>query len=59
MPAEIIAVGLGGNVDGNNIEMYVKVGDEVIVEVAKALKSCLRKTDKIIKQNIIRRGFRL
>ena len=29
--AEIIAIGPGGNVDGNNIEMYVKVGDEVIV----------------------------
>ena len=29
--AEIIAVGPGGNLEGNNIEMYVKVGDEVIV----------------------------
>ena len=29
--AEIIAVGPGGNVEGNNIEMYVNVGDEVIV----------------------------
>ena len=29
--AEIIAVGPGGNVEGDNIEMYVKVGDKVIV----------------------------
>ena len=29
--AEVVAVGLGGNVEGNNIEMYVKVGDRVII----------------------------
>jgi len=29
--AEVIAVGPGGNVEGNNIEMYVKKGDKVIV----------------------------
>ena len=29
--AQVIAVGPGGNVDGNNIEMYVKVKDNVIV----------------------------
>ena len=29
--AEIIAVGPGGNVEGNNIEMYVKIGDKVII----------------------------
>ena len=29
--AEVIAIGPGGNVDGNNIEMHVKVGDNVIV----------------------------
>ena len=29
--AEIIAVGPGGIVEGNNIEMYVKVGEDVIV----------------------------
>ena len=28
--AEIIAVGPGGMVDGNDIKMYVKVGDKVI-----------------------------
>lgn len=28
--AEIIAVGPGGMVDGNEIKMYVKVGDKVI-----------------------------
>ena len=29
--AEVIAVGPGGNVEGNNIEMHVKAGDKVIV----------------------------
>ena len=28
--AEIIAVGPGGMVDGNDVKMYVKVGDKVI-----------------------------
>lgn len=28
---EVIAVGPGGNVDGNQIEMYVKEGNEVII----------------------------
>ena len=28
---EVIAVGPGGNIDGNEIEMNVKVGDNVIV----------------------------
>ena len=28
--AEIVAVGPGGIVDGNEVEMYVKVGDKVI-----------------------------
>ena len=29
--AEVVAVGPGGNVDGNNIEMYIKAGDKVII----------------------------
>ena len=29
--AEVIAVGPGGNIDGNNIEMYVNIGDKVII----------------------------
>ena len=29
--AEVIAVGPGGMVDGNEVEMYVKKGDKVIV----------------------------
>lgn len=29
--AEVISVGPGGNVEGNNIEMYVKEKDNVIV----------------------------
>ena len=28
--AEVIEVGPGGNVDGNNVEMYIKKGDKVI-----------------------------
>lgn len=28
--AEVLAVGPGGMVDGNQVEMYVKVGDKVI-----------------------------
>ena len=28
--AEVIAVGPGGNVDGKDVQMYVKVGDKVI-----------------------------
>lgn len=28
--AEIVAVGPGGNVDGNEVKMYVKVGDKVL-----------------------------
>ena len=29
--AEVIAVGPGGKIDGEQIEMYIKVGDKVIV----------------------------
>ena len=29
--AEVIAIGPGGNVEGNNIEMYIKPKDTVIV----------------------------
>ena len=29
--AKVIAVGPGGNIDGNNVEMYISVGDRVIV----------------------------
>ena len=28
--AEVVAVGPGGNVDGKDVTMYVKVGDKVI-----------------------------
>ncbi|MDR0978555.1 MAG: co-chaperone GroES [Lachnospiraceae bacterium] len=28
--AEVIAVGPGGNVDGNEIKMYIKAGDKII-----------------------------
>ena len=29
--AEVIAVGSGGNIDGNKVEMYIKEGQKVIV----------------------------
>ncbi|MBQ9551979.1 MAG: co-chaperone GroES [Clostridia bacterium] len=29
--AEVVAVGPGGEIDGNKVEMYVKVGEKVIV----------------------------
>ena len=29
--AQVVAVGPGGVVDGNEVEMYVKVGDKVII----------------------------
>ena len=29
--AKVIAVGPGGNIEGNNIEMYIKEGEKVIV----------------------------
>jgi len=29
--AEVIAVGPGGKIDGEEIEMYIKIGDKVIV----------------------------
>ena len=29
--AEVVAVGPGGNVEGKDIEMYVKIGDKVLI----------------------------
>ena len=29
--AEVVAVGPGGEIDGNKVEMYVKVGEKVLV----------------------------
>ncbi len=29
--AEVVAVGPGGDVDGKNVEMYINVGDKVII----------------------------
>ncbi|MBR4050230.1 MAG: co-chaperone GroES [Clostridia bacterium] len=29
--AEVVAVGPGGDVDGNKVEMYINVGDKVII----------------------------
>ena len=39
--AEVIAVGPGGNVDGKDVEMIVKVGDKVLTSKYPAPKSRL------------------
>jgi len=52
--AEVIAVGPGGNVDGNNIQMYVKEKDNVIV--SKYVGTEIKYEDKeylIVKQSDI------
>jgi len=51
--AEVIAVGPGGNVDGKEIQMYLKVGDKVIaskysgteVKIDKDEYTILRQSD--------------
>ncbi len=40
--AEVIAVGPGGNVDGKEVEMIVKVGDKVLVVEGPASTPALR-----------------
>ena len=52
--AEVVAVGLGGNVEGNNIEMDVKVGDKVIINKYAGTEIKYEGEDLIIvKQNDI------
>ena len=46
--AEVIAVGPGGNIDGNNIEMYVKEKDIVIVSKYAGTEIKYEGTDYII-----------
>ena len=52
--AEVIAVGPGGIVDGNNVEMYVKVGDKVITSKYSGTEVKLNKEEyTIVKQSDI------
>ncbi len=52
--AEVLAVGPGGNVEGNNIEMYVKKGDKVVVSKYAGTEVKYEGEDLIIvKQNDI------
>lgn len=46
--AEVLAVGPGGMVDGNQIEMYVKVGDKVITSKYSGTEVKLNKEEYII-----------
>ncbi len=52
--AEVVAVGPGGMVDGNNVEMYVKVGDKVITSKYSGTEVKLNKEEfTIVKQSDI------
>ena len=46
--AEVVAVGSGGLIDGNQVEMYVKVGDRVITSKYSGTEVKLNKEDYII-----------
>ena len=52
--AEVVAVGPGGNVEGKEIEMHVKVGDKVVVSKYAGTEIKYEGEDYIIvKQNDI------
>jgi len=52
--AEVVAVGPGGMVDGNEVEMYIKVGDKVITSQYSGTKVKLDKEEyTIVKQSDI------
>lgn len=52
--AEVVAVGPGGIVDGNEVEMYVKVGDRVITSKYSGTEVKLNKEEfTIVRQNDI------
>ncbi|MBQ2972787.1 MAG: co-chaperone GroES [Clostridia bacterium] len=52
--AEVVAVGPGGMIDGNNVEMYVKVGDKVITSKYSGTEVKLNKEEyTIVKQSDI------
>ena len=46
--AEVLAVGPGGMIDGNNVEMYVKVGDKVITSKYSGTEVKLNKEEYVI-----------
>ena len=46
--AEVISVGPGGMVDGNNVTMAVKVGDKVIIDKFAGSKVTLEDTEYIV-----------
>ncbi len=46
--AEVLAVGPGGMVDGQEVEMYVKVGDKVITSKYSGTEVKLNKEEYII-----------
>ena len=46
--AEVISVGPGGMVDGNNVTMAVKVGDKVIIDKFAGSKVTLENVEHII-----------
>ncbi len=52
--AEVVAVGPGGMIDGNSVEMYVKVGDKVITSKYSGTEVKLNKEEyTIVKQSDI------
>ena len=52
--AEVVAVGPGGIVDGNKVEMYVKVGDKVITSKYSGTEVKLNKEEyTIVRQSDI------
>ncbi len=52
--AQVVAVGPGGMIDGNNVEMYVKVGDRVITSKYSGTEVKLNKEEyTIVKQSDI------
>ena len=52
--AEVVAVGPGGMIDGNNVEMYDKVGDKVITSKYSGTEVKLNKEEyTIVKQSDI------
>ena len=58
--AEVIAVGPGGNIDGKEIKMYVKVGDKVskgqvlgIVEAMKLMNEIESEFDGTVKEILV------
>ena len=46
--AEVISVGPGGMVDGNNVTMAVKVGDKVIIDKFAGSKITLENVEYIV-----------